>query len=84
MKYHIYNTDGFAVYWGEDILEFDTYESASRFLVSAMANKEYLEDFWTNSEIRQGILPENDNEYFNATNLILARRNDEIEFVEVR
>lgn len=83
MKYYIYNLQGFPLYWNEDILEFDTYESAARFLVSAKANYQYLEDFYTDVEIRQGLLTENDDEHLNATNLILAQRGNEIELVEV-
>lgn len=86
MKYHIYNADGIALYWNEDVLEFDTYESASRFLVSAMANSEHLEDFWSNVIIKEDILFVNgDVAHLNATNLIIGwdDDNDECVLMEV-
>lgn len=83
MKYHIYNSDGIALYWDEDVLEFDTYESASRFLESAMTNSEHLEDFWTDTEIKEDI--NSGYTCLNATNLIIDwdYDNDECILVEV-
>lgn len=86
MKYHIYNPDGVALYWDEDVLEFDTYESASRFLESAKANSEHLEDFWTGTKIKEDILfIDGDGTHLNATNLIVDwdYDNDECVLMEV-
>lgn len=87
MKYHIYNTDGIALYWDEDVLEFDTYESAARFLESAMKNSEHLEDFWTGTNIQKDILFVNGSgTHLDATNLIVEwdDDNDECVLMEVR
>ena len=83
MKYHIYNPDGIALYWEEDVLEFDTYESASRFLESAMTNSEHLEDFWTDTKIKEDI--NGDYTRLDATNLIVDWNydNDECILMEV-
>lgn len=70
MKYYIYNTDGNALYWDEDVLEFDSYESALRFLESAKENSEHPEDFQTDAEITKDI--DENERHLNATNLIVA------------
>lgn len=73
MKYHIYNADGLPLYWDEDVLEFDTYESAARFLVSAMASSEHLEDFWSGAEIIEDIIfTDEESGHLNATNLMVV------------
>lgn len=86
MKYHIYNADGVALFWDEDVLEFDTYKSAARFLESATANSEHLEDFWTGTTIKKDILfIDGDGTYLDATNLIVEwdDDNDECILMEV-
>lgn len=56
MKWYIFNADNEPLYWDDYVLEFDTQESAERFLRSAKANCEYLEDFWSGVEIKENIL----------------------------
>lgn len=70
MKWYIYNANNMPLYWNEDVLEFDTRDSAERFLESAIANHEYLEDFWTNAVIKADDIIVGD--VLNATNLIIA------------
>lgn len=53
--------------WNEDVLEFDTRESAERFLASA---EKFRKDIWEEVEISQGTYI-NDYSFLNATNLII-------------
>lgn len=76
MKYYIYNFNLLPLYWDEAILEFDTYASAARFLVSAAANSEHLENFWDDAEIKAEILFDNDDIHLNATNMIVDWDNE--------
>lgn len=83
MKFHIYNANGIALFWDDGVLEFDTYDSAQRFLDSAIASEEHLEDFLTGATIRQDILFIDGGEHLNATNLIVYW-NDKIEDLELK
>lgn len=70
-KFYIYK-DTLPLYWDEDILEFDTYESAERFLASVIENSEHPEDYWTDSIIvKDEGIRDSDENYLNATNMIV-------------
>ena len=80
MKWYIFDErDNTPLCWNKPCLEFDTKESAKRFLDSVAATAAIDTDY---TEIKQCIFFYDDG-YMNATNFICVHNGDDIELKEV-
>jgi hypothetical protein len=69
MKWHIYNTEHEPLCWNNQVLEFDTFESAVLFLRGV---NNIDEDILATAVIVEDILFYDGNGYINATNLRIS------------
>ena len=84
LKWHIYNEKNNPLCWDDKMLEFDTEESANRFLHSCIDDENFEEYCKTYGISIQQTIAFYDGGYLDATNLIVEHTDEDKHLINVK